>query len=383
MVGYKQTDIGRIPDDWEIDKIFNLSTITTGSKNTQDRIDDGNFPFFVRSQTVEKINSYSFDGEAVLTAGDGVGTGKIFHYIIGKFDFHQRVYKVSHFSNKLNGFYFYLYFRNHFYNRIMQMTAKSSVDSVRMEMIADMLIPLPPLPEQEAIAEVLSDTDALITALEKRIAKKRLIKQGAMQTLLTPKDDWEVKKLGEVAEIKKGSALSKNKLTDTGIYPCILYGELFTTYKEVINEVVSKTNSEEGIKSKSGDILFPGSTTTTGIDLAKASALLFNNILLGGDIIIVRNIIGYNSEFVSYFLNQISKNEIAKKTKGITIHHLYGNDLRDIEIALPLIQEQTRIATILSDMDNEINALEKKLSKTKELKQGLMQQLLTGKIRLV
>jgi len=268
-------------------------------------------------------------------------------------------------------------------NVLLEYASGSTFLEISPKNLKSIQIPLPPLPEQEAIAEVLSDTDALITALEKRIAKKRLIKQGAMQTLLTPKDDWEVKKLGEVAEIKKGSALSKNKLTDTGIYPCILYGELFTTYKEVINEVVSKTNSEEGIKSKSGDILFPGSTTTTGIDLAKASALLFNNILLGGDIIIVRNIIGYNSEFVSYFLNQISKNEIAKKTKGITIHHLYGNDLRDIEIALPLIQEQTRIATILSDMDNEINALEKKLSKTKELKQGLMQQLLTGKIRLV
>jgi type I restriction enzyme S subunit len=267
-------------------------------------------------------------------------------------------------------------------NVLLEYASGSTFLEISPKNLKSIQIPLPPLPEQEAIAEVLSDTDTLITALEKRIAKKRNMKQGSMQKLLSPKDDWEVKKLGKIAEIRKGSALSKNKLSDNGKYSCLLYGELFTTYKEVINRVVSKTNYEEGIKSKYGDILFPGSTTTSGIDLAKASALLFKNILLGGDIIIVRNQIGYNSEFVSYFLNQINRNEIAKKTKGITIHHLYGNDLKDIEIALPSKPEQIRIATILSDMDSEIDALEKKLSKTKELKQGLMQQLLTGKIRL-
>src|SRR3989338_984802 len=108
--GYKQTEVGVIPRDWEVDKIQNLADITTGAKNTQDRIPDGDYPFFVRSQTVERINSYSFDGEAVLTAGDGVGTGKVFHYINGKFDFHQRVYKISNFSDRLDGYFFYLYF---------------------------------------------------------------------------------------------------------------------------------------------------------------------------------------------------------------------------------------------------------------------------------
>src|SRR5512137_788468 len=93
--GYKQTEIGLIPNDWEVDTIQRLATITTGAKNTQDKIDDGEYPFFVRSQIVERINSYSFNGEAVLTAGDGVGTGKVFHYVNGKFDFHQRVYKIS------------------------------------------------------------------------------------------------------------------------------------------------------------------------------------------------------------------------------------------------------------------------------------------------
>ena len=183
---YKQTEVGVIPEDWEVEFIENLAHIATGSRNTQDRVDDGQYPFFVRSQTVERINSYSFDGEAVLTAGDGVGTGKVFHYINGKFDAHQRVYRISDFSERISGYFFYLYFSSHFYGRIMQMTAKSSVDSVRREMIARMLIPLPSTKiEQDAIATVLSDMEAEITALELKLAKALQLKTGMMQELLT------------------------------------------------------------------------------------------------------------------------------------------------------------------------------------------------------
>ena len=223
--GYKKTEVGVIPNDWEVRKIKDLVLITTGSKNTQDKIDDGEYPFFVRSQTVERINSYSFEGEAILTAGDGVGTGKIFHYINGKFDFHQRVYKISHFSEQLDGYYFFLYFSNNFYNRIMQMTAKSSVDSVRMEMIADMPISLPPTKtEQTAIASALSDVDALISGLDNTLAKKRLIKQGTMQELLTGKKrlagfsgEWEVKKLGDVGECIIGLTYSPQDVKASGL----------------------------------------------------------------------------------------------------------------------------------------------------------------------
>ncbi len=106
-----QTELGLIPSDWEIRKIDDIVKIQTGNRNTQDKIKDGKYPFFVRSQQVERINSYSFDGEGVLTAGDGVGTGKIFHYINGKFDYHQRVYLMHDFSkNNIDGFYFLFIF---------------------------------------------------------------------------------------------------------------------------------------------------------------------------------------------------------------------------------------------------------------------------------
>jgi len=255
--GYKQTEAGIIPEDWGIDCIENIARVTTGGKNTQDRVDDGEYPFFVRSQTIERINSYSFDGEAVLTAGDGVGTGKVFHYINGKFDAHQRVYLISTFIGSIEGYYFYLYFSSRFYNRIMQMTAKSSVDSVRREMIAKMAIPLPAKKEQRAIAKALSDVDALVASLDKLIIKKRNIKQGAMQQLLTGKkrlpgfserqsckqtvlgaipEDWEVIKLREALKIRHGKS-QHNVICTDGIYPILATGgEIGRTNTPLYNE---------------------------------------------------------------------------------------------------------------------------------------------------
>lgn len=184
---YKMTELGSIPADWEVKKIGELTNIITGNKNTQDKIEDGMYPFFVRSQIVERINSYSFDGEGVLTAGDGVGTGKVYHYINGKFDFHQRVYLIHNFDSRLNANYFYCFFSRYFYDRINQMTAKSSVDSVRREMISDMPIILPSINEQTAIAQVLTDMDNEINQLETERDKYKQIKAGMMQQLLTGK----------------------------------------------------------------------------------------------------------------------------------------------------------------------------------------------------
>lgn len=249
--------------------------------------------------------------------------------------------------------------------------------------IKSIVISLPPLPEQKAIAEVLSDTDALIESLEAKIKKKKAIKKGAMQKLLQPQPHWEKFSINDICDIISGKDLSKNKLSKNGKYKCILYGELFTTYSEVIDTVKSKTNYAEGVLSKKGDILFPNSTTTIGEDLAKASSLEVSEVYLSGGIIILRKKKEYDSNFLSFFLNQVAKPEIAKQTKGITIYHLYGSDLRDIKVRLPKLAEQEYIAKSLNDMDEEIELLKVKLYKYRSLKEGLMQELLTGKIRLV
>ena len=110
-----------------------------------------------------------FDGEAVLTVGDGVGTGKVFHYVNGKYDLHQRVYRMFDFTEDITAKYFYYYFSNHFYDRDMAMTAKTSVDSVRYEMIAEMDIALPNIQEQTAISVYFAQLDNLITLHQREL----------------------------------------------------------------------------------------------------------------------------------------------------------------------------------------------------------------------
>ena len=251
---------------------------------------------------------------------------------------------------------------------------------------------VPPLPEQKEIAKVLSDVDALIAGLEKLIAKKRDIKQAAMQQLLTGQTrlpgfsgEWAVKRLGELANVAKGRGLSKGQIADSGANLCILYGELFTTYERVITSVVSKTNSTEGLLGHRGDVLLPGSTTTKGIDLAVACALLADDVQLGGDINVVRmkSASVYDPIFMANLLTHTQKLAIADLAQGSTIIHLYGRNLLNLMLKLPVITEQTAIATALSDMDTEITALESRLTKTRDLKQGMMQELLTGRTRLV
>ena len=123
-------------DSWEACRFEDVCHITTGNKNTQDKEENGLYPFYVRSQQVERINSYTFDGEAILTAGDGVGVGKVFHHTYGKIGVHQRVYILS--DIKCDGKYLFYYFSANFYDRVKRMSAKNSVDSVRYDMIAKM-----------------------------------------------------------------------------------------------------------------------------------------------------------------------------------------------------------------------------------------------------
>ena len=190
--------------------------------------------------------------------------------------------------------------------------------------------------------------------------------------------------LGEIAEILKGSGLSKGRLDPSGSNKCILYGELYTTYRQVIEQVVSRTDSVAGRRSKCGDILMPGSTTTIGIDLATASALLEDNVLLGGDIIILRKKENsYNSEFLAYYITQEGRQAISELAQGTTIVHLYGSHLMSLELALPpTIEEQDAIASVLSDMEAGIIALERRQEKARAIRQGMMQVLLTGRVRL-
>lgn len=168
-------------EKWERKIIQDICNITTGNKNTQDKKENGIYPFFVRSPKVERIDSWSFDGEAILTAGDGVGVGKIFHYYVGKMGVHQRVYLL--YDIQCNSKYLYYFFSEFFYERVKKMSAKNSVDSVRKDMISDMPLLLPSSQEQQRIADCLSSLDELIEATSRKVEILKEHKKGLMQQL--------------------------------------------------------------------------------------------------------------------------------------------------------------------------------------------------------
>ncbi len=376
--GYKQTEVGIIPVDWDVDYIENIGHVTTGSKNTQDRIEDGDYPFFVRSQTIERINTYSFDGEAVLTAGDGVGTGKVFHYINGKFDVHQRVYRISDFPPRVNGHFFFLYFSRNFYNRIMQMTAKSSVDSVRRDMITRMMVPLPTIEgEQDAISQAIRDADALLDGLDRLISKKRDLKQAAMQQLLTGETrlpgfegEWEVKRLWEIAEIVMGQSPSSSNYNSRGDGLPLIQGNADIVDRKTIKRIFTTQITKSG---REGDVLM-----SVRAPVGEISRALFD-VCLGRGVCALR----FPNDFLYHYLIFLEPSW-AKHSKGSTFDSVNSADVKAVEIKMPLdAGEQTAIATVLSDMDAEIAALEQRRNKTKDIKQAMMQELLTGKTRLV
>ncbi len=229
----------------------------------------------------------------------------------------------------------------------------STIKTIGLPYFKKLRIAVPPFDEQKKIAQILSTWDKAISVTEKLLTNSQQQKKALMQQLLTGKKrlldengvrfsgDWNSSKLGDLFNFKKGKGLSKSDLSESGINKCILYGELYTKYAEIAYEVISRTNSSDGQLSEPGDILLPASTTTSGIDLANATALSEGGILLGGDINILRPKVRLSSPFLAYFLTHMKKNEISSRAQGITIIHLYGGDLKSIDIVLPsTVQEQ-------------------------------------------
>jgi len=173
--------------EWEVKMLGNISTINTGDKNNQDKVSNGIYPFFVRSQEVKRINSYSFDGKAILVPGEG-GIGSIYHYINGKFDYHQRVYKISDFKESVDGKFIYYMMLHSFYDHAMEHSVKATVDSLRLPTFKRFEIIIPKqVEEQKSIVRILDDMDREIQVLRQKREKAGQIKQGMMQELLTGK----------------------------------------------------------------------------------------------------------------------------------------------------------------------------------------------------
>ncbi len=262
----------------------------------------------------------------------------------------------------------------------------------RME-LAEYRIAIPTtLPEQEAIASALSDADALIESLEQLIAKKRLVKQGAMQELLTGKKrlpgfkgEWEESQLGNIGVFLKGRGIKKDEVVPEG-FPCIRYGEIYTHHNEylkVFNSFITSETAKQSQRIYKGDLLFAGSGETAE-EIGKCIAFLGDDeAYAGGDIVIFRPS-RQDSKFLGFLMNHSTiTSQKARMGQGDAVVHISARNLSCLKLSLPPLPEQAAIAAVLSDMDAEIAALEDKLAKHRQVKQGMMQELLTGRIRLI
>ena len=271
-------------------------------------------------------------------------------------------------------------------------SGKSGVPGVNRNDIHKLHIVLPPPPEQRAIAEALSDVDGLLAALERLTDKKRAIKLAVMQQLLTGETRlpgfsgaWEPKRLGEIGPFSKGRGIKREDVSLEGL-PCVRYGELYTRYHNYILRVASRIPPSVALTAlpiQTGALLFAGSGETAEEIGCCAAYLGKEQAYAGGDIVVLTPL-EQNSIYLGHLMNHPTVvAQKARMAQGNAVVHISAGNLAQVKIELPCPIEQTAIAAVLSDMDKEITALEERRDKARAIKQGMMQALLTGHVRLV
>jgi len=415
--GYKRTEVGVIPEDWSTETIFAVADYS------KSRFDDGDWVeaeflttsgvrllqtgnigvgVFKEKESKKYISIQSFQqlrckdvfpGDLLICRlADPAGRACIAPDLGSKRMITSVDVAIFRPSPELAdpNFLLGVFCTPRWFSEVAGRCGGSTRTRISRSQLAKIPVQLPSIQEQRAIATALSDADALIESLDRLIAKKRAIKQAAMQELITGQTrlpgftgEWETKRLGDVASFHKGSGLSKADLLADGTDPCIHYGELFTQYGEMIANVKSRTNRQSAcFKSFKNDVLMPTSDVTPN-GLATASCITKRDVILGGDILIIRPNEGeMDGTFLAYKI-RMDHRQIMQLVSGTTVFHIYGRDMASFIYEAPTADEQRAIVSVLSDMDTEIEALERRRDKARQIKQGMMQQLLTGRVRLV
>lgn len=193
-------------------------------------------------------------------------------------------------------------------------------------------------------------------------------------------EQWETKTLDDIAQFSKGKGISKADIDENGTLECIRYGELYTEYGETIRDIKSKTNLKPAdlVLSEKNDVIIPASGETK-IDIATASCVLKDGVALGGDLNIIKS--SLDGVFLSYYLNYARKKEIANFAQGISVVHLYSSQLKKLELNIPQIEEQQKITSFLTAIENHLLLLEKKKKALEKYKKGVMKKIFDREIR--
>lgn len=394
-----------IPSHWRVVRFKFLSSITTGSKNTEDKVDTGIYPFYVRSQTPELINSYSFDGEAILTAGDGAGVGKVYHYVNGRFDFHQRVYKFSDFKNTAGKFLF-RYLQSNFFKVATLGEAKSTVDSLRLPLIQDFLVCFPEnKAEQASIIEFVDlkskQIEQTILFKERQIELLKERKQILIQQAVTrgldshaPMRDTGLEWIGDIPAhwgMMANRALFRERvepgredlpLLSVSIHSGVSEEEI--SEEENIRGRVKIEDKSKYICVRPGDIAF---------NMMRAWQGAIGAVRVDGMVSPAYTIaVPRPSLDARYFEYQYRTpgfiQQMDRYSKGITDFRkrLYWDGFKQLITLVPPIEEQHAIVEFIEQAMLKQNAtvtlLEQQITKLIEYKATLINSAVTGKIKV-
>jgi type I restriction enzyme S subunit len=393
--GYKQTEVGLIPSDWEVKELGEIGDVKMCRRvfNHETTL-NGIIPFYKIGTFGKEADSYisqdlyneyrqrfSFPtkGDILISAAGTIGRTIIYNGEDAYFQDSNIVWidnKQTIISND------FLY---HTLQIVKYQTEGGTIQRLYNSILRATKFLCPTKTEQSAIATALSDADALISSLEKLLTKKRNIKQGAMQKLLQPKEGWEVKRLGDSADICRGGSPrpieSFLTIQPDGIN-WIKIGDvkknakyIESTDEKIISEGLSRSRFVN-----EGDFLLSNSMSFGRPYIMKISGCIHD-----GWLVIQNYQNNFDRDFLYYVLgSEAILQQYKAMASGSSVLNLNKEIVKNVIINCPKsVEEQSRIATILSDLDNEISALETKLEKYKKVKLGMMQNLLTGKIRLV
>ncbi|ALG66638.1 restriction endonuclease subunit S [Beggiatoa leptomitoformis] len=423
--GYKQTEVGVIPVDWEVSELKDIILDMLQGVNTAidkpEYVNSGSgIPILKANNIIDKevrfngadhiskktfstySDRYKLKKNDFLFSNIGarLGTGSLLS-VETECSFAWNVMRIIPNTNKIIPSYLSSVVNSpKISQNIKDNQSGSGMGFVPKSVMRKIKIPLPNmLEEQTAIANVLSDADALIQSLTRLIAKKRQIKQGAMQTLLNPyengrlKAGWATITYDEAFNFLSTASFSRSELSNSGEYGYIHYGDIHTLWDGFVdfkkNEVsgIAENKAKNYVVIKDGDLIMADasedykgigkSVEIKGVGIKKVISGLHTFLLRDSKNVFVDGFRGYihSTKYV--------KEQLDRLATGLKVYGISKTNLKLIKIPLPPKEEQTRIATILSDMDTEINALESKLNKYQQIKQGMMQNLLTGQIRLV
>jgi type I restriction enzyme, S subunit len=387
--GYKQTELGVIPEDWSISTVGEEFSIQLGKMLDADKnigtpkpylgnrsIQWGHIDISLISLTPSDIQRFRLKkGDLLVCEGGESGRAAIWNNQINECYYQKALHRLR--PNKGYNVFLMLCFLQRWVSTgfLSDFITQTSIAHLPKEKFEQVPLLVPPLPEQEAIACTLSDIDALIESLDRLLIKKRQIKQGAMQELLRSKDGWVVKRLGEICEIGMGRTPPRLNGAFWG------KGYKWLSIADLKSKVVNESKEEITSLAATDMKIIPKGTLLMSFKLSLGRLCFAGCDLFTNEAICSFNQLQANAEFLYYVLGRTDFSLYGKQAvKGYTLNK---ESLNLIEVKLPSIPEQIEIANILSDMDAEIGSIESKLTKTRQLKQGMMHELLTGRIRLV